>query len=702
VRLVSKAVASALLVCILGQSSMGWAQAPVTPAPAPVPAPVLPAPQPRPALPAPRPATVPPAGQVAPPAPTTYVAPGVVPLPPAELEAFIDGVVRDAMAADHIPGVTVSVVQNGQTILKKGYGFAKLEPTPKAVDPDATLFRVASISKTFTWIAVMREVEAGRMRLDAPINLYLPEQIQVRDQGFTTPIRMKDLMAHTPGFEDRALGQLFERDPARVRPQLVYLRQERPRRQFEPGSVPAYSNYGVGLAGAAVAYVAQRPFESIIEKDITGPLGMYNTTFRDPYPAREGLPAPMSPALAAKLADGFFWTGSGWRKRPYEYTSQVAPAGGASTTAGDMARYMTMILNGGALDGATIYGPKTAEGFRTAQWRPTPAVGGTAHGFLPFALPGGRTGWGHDGVLLSFRSSMVMVPELGLGIFVAANSETGERLTSQLSGRVVQRFYGPAPTLPAPGSAWLKANAAAFEGQYIASRRSYHGLEKLIGLVNDRVTAQVTDDGVLVLRGFDSASRWIPTSTDGQFRQAEGWRTLAFEMQGGKAVGYYTGNGVGFFKRAGLLGGQGWLLNLGLLTLIAAIATLVAAWPRARSRDYRETPMQRRASLIQTTQAVLWIIAIAAFAMWIRKTGDVAAIFFDWPGAWLLTASSCALISSLLAIVSLILMPLIWRGGRRVDSWTVGRKLRFTATVLIFAGFSAVLAAWGAIYPWAG
>ncbi|HRD46780.1 MAG TPA: serine hydrolase domain-containing protein, partial [Caulobacter sp.] len=251
----------------------------------------------------------------------------VATLPPAELEAFVDGVVRDAMAADHIPGVTVSIVQNGQVVLKKGYGFARLEPTPRPVDPDRTLFRIASISKTFTWIAVMREVEAGRMRLDAPINLYLPEQVRVRDQGFTTPVRVRDLMSHTPGFEDRALGQLFERDPARVRPQLVYLRQERPRREFEPGSTPAYSNYGVNLAGAAVAWVNQRPFERVIEQDITGPLGMSRTTFRDPYPARPDLPAPMPPALAADVADGFFWTGSGWRERPYEYTSQGAPAG---------------------------------------------------------------------------------------------------------------------------------------------------------------------------------------------------------------------------------------------------------------------------------------------------------------------------------------------------------------------------------------
>ncbi|MDP1736248.1 MAG: serine hydrolase domain-containing protein [Caulobacter sp.] len=648
-----------------------------------------------------------PAQSPVPPAPVTAVAPvptapaaaGVVPLPPAELEAYVDGLVRDAMSADHIPGVTVSVVQNGQVVLKKGYGFAGLGPA-RPVDPDRTLFRIASISKTFTWIAVMREVEAGRMRLDAPVNLYLPEKIQVRDQGYDRPVRVIDLMSHSPGFEDRALGQLFERDARRVRPLAVYLRQERPRRVREAGSLPAYSNYGVGLAGAAAAWVSGKPFERLIETGVIGPLGMTRTTFRDPYPARPELPAPMPAALARDLADGYLWTGGGWRKRPYEFTSQIAPAGGASTTAADMARYMTMILNGGTLDGVRIYGPATAAGFFRAQSRPAPDVAGFGHGFAAFQLPGGRTAWGHDGVLLSFRSSMMMVPELGLGVFVAANSETGERLTLQLTGRIVQRFYGPAPTLPEAGSAWLKQNGRAFEGQYVSSRRSYRGLEQFIGLINTRTQVSVTDAGQLLIRGFNSSSLWVPEGTGGRFREVGGWRKMSFVMQNGRAVRYFSPTGAAASQRVGFFGGQGWLVNLGLLAAIAALATLGGLFLRDR-KDHRETPMQRRASLMQTTQAVLWLLAMLALAVWADKAGDVAAVFFDWPGGWMLTASSCALVAAILSFVTLVLLPFIWRGGRRVESWTVGRKLRFTATTLIYTGLSLVLGLRGALFPWA-
>jgi len=249
-------------------------------------------------------------------------------LPPAELEAFVDGVVKAAMARDHIAGATVAIVQDGQVVLKKGYGFASLSPQ-RRVDSDRTLFRVGSISKTFTWIALMNEVEAGRIRIDAPANLYLPERLQIRDQGFRTPVRVTNLMDHSPGFEDRMLGHLFERNYDRVRPLAEYLRQERPRRVAAPGAVSSYSNYGAALAGEMLVYVTGKPFETLIEDEILRPLAMSRTTFREPHPAKAGLPAPMSAALAKDVSDGYRWTPEGLAARPYEFIEQVGPAGAA-------------------------------------------------------------------------------------------------------------------------------------------------------------------------------------------------------------------------------------------------------------------------------------------------------------------------------------------------------------------------------------
>ena len=338
------------------------------------------------------PATVSQAAPTAPASSSVQLAPGA-PIPAAQLEAFVDGVVRSSMADQHIAGAAVAVVQNGQVVLKKGYGFSKMDPaTP--VDPDKTLFRLASISKTFTWITVMKESEAGHIRLTAPINLYLPEAVQVRDQGFKRPVLVRDLMTHTGGFEDRALGQLFEENPARVRPLVDYLREERPRRVREPGQTPVYSNYGAALAGEAVSYVSGHRYQDIVESEIIRPLGLTHTTFREPYPARSDLAAPMPADLAGAVSTGYRWAGGSFRPQAFEYATQVAPAAALSSTAGDMARYMEMILAGGQLEGQTIYGADTAKGFRTTLQSAAPGVNGFDDGFMEFSLPGGFRGSG--------------------------------------------------------------------------------------------------------------------------------------------------------------------------------------------------------------------------------------------------------------------------------------------------------------------
>jgi len=195
------------------------------------------------------------------------------------LEAFVDGLVRDSLVQDHIAGATVAIVQDGRVVLKKGYGAASLDPW-RPVDPDRTLFRLGSVSKTFTWLAVLKEAEAGRLRLQAPVNLFLPEVVQVRDQGYPGPVTLESLMSHSAGFEDRALGHLFERDPARIRPLAVYLRQERPRRVRPVGVLSSYSNYGAALAGEAAAWTSGKTFERLAEESLFEPMGMARTSFR--------------------------------------------------------------------------------------------------------------------------------------------------------------------------------------------------------------------------------------------------------------------------------------------------------------------------------------------------------------------------------------------------------------------------------------
>ena len=629
------------------------------------------------------------------------LAPGQT-LPPAELESFVDGVVREAMAREHIAGAAISVVQNGQIVLKKGYGFADLSPN-RRVDPDKTLFRIGSISKTFTWIALMNEVEAGRIRIDAPVNLYLPERLQIRDQGFHTPIRVINLMDHSAGFEDRALGHLFERRFERVRPLAEYLRQERPRRVNAPGEIASYSNYGAAIAGQALNYVSGKPFEQLIEEEILRPLALSRTTFREPHPAKPGLPAPMSAALARDLSEGYRWTPEGYEARPFEFIEQVAPAGSASSTASDMARYMLLLLGQGKLDGVTVYGPKAALAFRTPLRRTPAGINGWRHGFIDYGLPGGYRGFGHEGATLSFISNMVVVPTLNMGVFISTNTDTGGELANGLAGQVVQQFYAAPAVFPRPGSKDLAAQAKTFSGYYVGSRRAHGGLEKFVGLFLNGVDVRVNNEGRLITSAGGKVRTWVPDGDldQGVFIAADGHERLAFQMRNGRSVGFRDAMNAQTFERSGFWSRPVVLAVLAGLSAVAAAATLGGVLLRNR-REHRETPVQGRASVIQNTQAVLWLSALALFLTWAARTSDIANVMYGWPGGSLVIASACSLVASGLTGLSLILLPAIWRGGRRVDSWTALRKVAFTVTTLIYSAFSLTLGLWGGLTPWGG
>ena len=625
------------------------------------------------------------------------------PMPPGELEAFVDGVVSDAMRRDHIGGLAVAVVQNGQVVFKKGYGFARLAPQ-QPVDPDRTLFRIGSISKTFTWIAVMKAVEAGRMRLEAPVNLYLPPEDQVPADGFDQPVRVQDLMDHTPGFEDRVLGQLFEKDYSGVRPLQSYLHDARPRRVRPPGQVSSYSNYGAGLAGEAAAFVAHKPYERLIEDSILFPARLTHTTFREPHPVKPGLPTPMAPALAADVSDGFHWSAAGFAARPYEYIEQIAPAGAGSSTAGDMARYMLLQLNGGTLDGATIYGPETARAFRTPLLSTPPGINGWAHGLNVSALPGGFTGYGHDGATLSFFSNMTVVPQLGLGVFVTANTDTSAPFVGGLAASLVQRFYAPAQVYPRPGDPNLVQDARTYAGGYLGTRRSYHGLEGFVMRLLSGAKVSVTPQGKLLVVQSGGAGLFVPDGSGeaGRFVASQGEGHLVFFMEDGRARAFEGASGSQRFERAPFWKKPGTLILLSALAAAAALFTLGGTVVRL-TRERRESAIQSRAATIQNIQAGLWLTAMILFGLWGAKAvSDQAWVVFSWPGPLVILASACALVASALTVTTVVALPAIWSGGRRVESWTDLRKAAFTVTVLIYTAFAVLLGGLGALVPWSG
>ena len=126
-----------------------------------------------------------------------------------DLEAFLDGILTIQLKDRHIAGATISVVVDDKPFFAKGYGYADVA-AKKPVDAEVTMFRIGSVSKLFTWTAVMQLAEQGKLDLDADVNKYLTD-FKV-PETYSKPITLKHLMSHTPGFEDQVIG-LFARSP---------------------------------------------------------------------------------------------------------------------------------------------------------------------------------------------------------------------------------------------------------------------------------------------------------------------------------------------------------------------------------------------------------------------------------------------------------------------------------------------------------
>jgi CubicO group peptidase (beta-lactamase class C family) len=183
----------------------------------------------------------------------------------ADADAWLDGFMPYALERNDIAGAEVAIVKDGQVLTLRGFGYSDVA-AHKPVDPAVDMFRPGSVSKLFTWTAVMQLVEQGKIDLDVDVNRYLDFKIPTYDGK---PITMRNLLTHTPGFEEVARGGFrFENN---VPPLGDVLKHWIPKRVFPPGTTPAYSNWGAALAG----YIVER-----IPESRTTPTS--NTTFCSP------------------------------------------------------------------------------------------------------------------------------------------------------------------------------------------------------------------------------------------------------------------------------------------------------------------------------------------------------------------------------------------------------------------------------------
>jgi CubicO group peptidase (beta-lactamase class C family) len=419
--------------------------------------------------------------------------PITVKLTAEDLGPFLDGLMNAELARHDIAGGVVTVVKDGQILLCKGFGYSDFARRQTVV-PDRTLFRPGSITKLFTAIAVMQLVEAGKIDLDRDINDYLDFKIPAT---FLQPISMRNLLTHTAGFDLR-LRDLFVSRREELRPLRDYLIAEMPDRLFSPGAVPAYSNYGLALAGYIVERVSGVPFKEYVRYQIFRPLQMEHSTFDQPLP--EDLLPDMSNGYktASDPAGGFEFI-------------QAVPAGALSTTGIDMGRFMAALLNQGALEGAQIITPDSLQKMEDRALVLDPKLNAMGLVFME-RRPSSPRIIGHAGDTLYFHSDLILIPEQRVGFFVSLNSagKDGKQHQEEIVQAFLDRYY-PASSAPTQPITSQSRDADLVKGCYQSSLRSDSTFLRSLALAN-QVNVTADSSGVLTIDSFKdaqgSAIRW--------------------------------------------------------------------------------------------------------------------------------------------------------------------------------------------------
>jgi CubicO group peptidase (beta-lactamase class C family) len=611
----------------------------------------------------------------APPAPEAAAKPGNL-SDPADLEAFFDGALGVQLESKHIAGAVVAVVAGDKLVFRKGYGYADVDARQK-VDPDKTLFRIASITKLFTWTAVMQQYEEGKLDLDADVNKYL-KGVQI-PATFEEPVTLKHLMAHTPGFDDGVVG-LFAHKAEDVRPLAEVLREQMPSRVRPPGVLPSYSNHGTALAGLAVAGASGLTWEDYVEQRILRPLGMRHTLVRQP-------PTDDPPA---ELSRGYKWKHGRFEAQGFEYVPS-APAGCMSTTAADMARFMRAHLNGGRLGEARVLKRETARLMHSPHYRPHPKTGAMCYGFWEQERNGQRV-LGHGGDTMWFHSLLQLFPARGVGLFVSYNTDTSAGEREVLFSAFLRRYF-PAADPPRAGAGGEPGNnARRVAGEYAFTRYSHTSVTKLVALLAGLKVA-ANEDGTVTVSTGRGSRRFVEVEPL-VFRELDGPFKVVFQEGKGDDIAYLfiaDAPAVAAVRRP-------WYelraVQLGLLAGCGAVfASALLFWPAlaftARGGSWPGLKRDRASAWLS---CLAWLSSLAclgltaALAYVIDDPNEIAFGLTPALRALLAATQICAVLAALAVVGCLV----AWKKGY----WRLSGRVHYTLVALAGVGFVAWLYHW--------
>jgi CubicO group peptidase (beta-lactamase class C family) len=405
----------------------------------------------------------------------------------AAVFAAIDRMMEAYRLDAHVPGMAWGIVRDGRLVHVEGAGIQDVA-SRRPVTPE-TRFRIASMSKAFTALAILKLRDEGTLSLDAPAETYVPELKAWRyPTGDAPRIRVRDLLNHTAGFvTDDPWG---DRQTPMPEAEFTRLLAEGVPFSRAPGLAMEYSNLGYALLGRIVSNVSGQPYADYIRGLVMTPLGMASTGY-------DVLASP-----AERRALGYRWEDDAWTLEPTMPHGAFGAMGGIETSAADYAKWVAFLLSGWpARDGAEAGPVRRATVRELAQGSNFPALrvrgGATGPGACPLASTYamgfiaaqdcdlGLT-LSHGGGYPGYGSHVLLLPDHGVGIFAFANRTYAGPRPPVWDAAMALHRAGLLTPRPIPVSGALAAAYAAVGRMFAAGSITAGGDVLAMNMLMDR------------------------------------------------------------------------------------------------------------------------------------------------------------------------------------------------------------------------
>jgi serine beta-lactamase-like protein LACTB len=338
--------------------------------------------------------------------------------------------IEKQVAEKRLPALSIALVEDQEIVWARGFGFAN--PKDKIPATADTVYRVGSVSKLFTDIAVMQLVEQGKLDLDAPVTQYLPEFKPTNP--FSKQITLRQLMTHRSGLvREPPVGNYFD-DRNSALPEMV-ASLNTTRLIYEPESRIKYSNAAIAVVGYILQQTQKDPFAKYLQEKLLEPMGMKKSSFE------------RKEALMRDLAHAVMWTYHGREFEAPTFELGISPAGCMYSTANDLAHFMTILFAGGT-DGAIIK-KSTLEQMWTPQFDKPDAKDSFGIGFHLTEFESRRR-VGHNGAIYGFATELSALPKEKLGVVVIASRDVANAVTTHIADVALAQMLAVREAKPLP------------------------------------------------------------------------------------------------------------------------------------------------------------------------------------------------------------------------------------------------------------